>query len=354
MGEFAFAKWALAPPSWITTPGPDLNAIVLSSRVRLARNLQGIPFPQNAPAPIQKKVINLVLEAAKKVPELSTSHSFLLSQLAPLEKEFLMERHLISHEHAKNPGEKGLIVATGESLAIMINEEDHIRAAAFEAGLALEKAWNSLSGVESSLSKTLPLSFDKEFGFITACPTNIGSGMRASCLMHLPALTLTNNTESLINECQRHRLILRGFYGEGTRPMGSIYQVSNTQTLGISEEETIKKVGRIIQSIAGEEKKGQKSLLQPKMKIQTEDIINRSLGTLGSARLLNLFEGMLHLSNIRLGLMLGFKTPYNLEELTNLIFLIQPAHLRLKFGEEAGQVSDDILRAEFLRQKMAD
>ncbi len=352
MSDLAFSKWASAPPSWITTPSEDLNGIVLSSRARLARNLNGIPFPHNAPAKVQNHVLNDIFKAAGSIPELKSSHQFVLSDLEPIQKNFLMERHLISHEHARQVGEKGLIVSAGETVSIMINEEDHIRAACFEGGLAVAKAWGVLSAAENHLAKHLPFAFDREFGYITACPTNTGSGLRASSLMHLPALTALNRMAELSDECGRQGLVLRGFYGEGTQPLGHIFQVSNANTLSLTEENTVKRVGKFVQSIAGEEKKAQEVLFSPKFRMQTEDNISRSLGTLQSARLLNLSEGMSHVSNVRLGILLGMRIGVALDVVTNLIFLIQPAHVRLRAGDDGRNKPDEDLRAAFVREKM--
>ena len=200
-----FLIWASAPSSWITARGNDLDGCVIASRVRIARNLSTAPFPHNATPNTQRQTLEMISDALSRSPKLKSSHSFRLNDLTQIQRNFLMERQLISHQHATQKGEKGLVVSSGEQLSIMINEEDHIRAACFEPGLALQDGWATLNDLDDDLIRKLPISYDEDFGFLTAWPTNVGTGLRASCLMHLPALTLTGRGQALLGLVDRAR-----------------------------------------------------------------------------------------------------------------------------------------------------
>lgn len=346
-GKSGLSAWASAPPSWITSPGNDLEGTVISSRARIARNFLGSPFPHHATASAQKKNLELIAGVLSSSDVLGTNHAFRLGQLSPIEKSFLMERQLISHEHSQKEGEKGLVVSAGEGISVMINEEDHIRAAAFKPGLALSDAWITMSQLDDELAAAVPVSYSAEFGYITACPTNIGTGLRASALLHLPALVMTGKIQVVIDELAREGLTIRGFYGEGTTALGDLFQISNGRTLGATEAQIVKHVEHAVKEIGAFERKEESNLMARENATRTQDLIFRAFGTLQWARALNYADGMKNLSLIRLGLKLKLELPLSFEKVSSLFFLSQPAHLMIRAGKE--KTPDAVLRAEFFR-----
>jgi len=349
MSKTDFAAWAAAPASWIASRGNDLAGTVISSRVRIARNLDGMPFPHNAPLQSQRQALNLIMPSLSQLTLLKNSTGFYLDDLSPLQRSFLMERQLISHQHASQKGEKGLIVSSGEHYTIMINEEDHLRAACFQPGLNLDGGWTEMNRLDDDMSKILPISFDPELGFITACPTNMGTALRASCLMHLPALALTGRIQQVMQDLEQAGLVARGFYGEGTSALGDLFQISNATTMGRSESTTINHVEKTVKTISALEKDEQDTLMKGENRLRIEDRVFRSLGTLETSRMLKFSEAMVHLSMVRLGLLLKLKIKFEVQDVTHQFFLIQPAHLLIRKGTSGGSISDDVLRAEYVR-----
>ena len=344
------AQWAAAPASWITGEGETLGETVISSRIRMARNLFTVPFPQNATAQLQKQAREQILAIFHSSKNLPAHTVFHINDFDQLERAFLMERQLISREHANTEGEKWLLVTTGESISIMVNEEDHIRAASFQPGLNLKDAWEKLDVLDDELSAKCSVAYDADFGYVTACPTNTGTGLRASCLLHLPGLTLTGKVNEVITKLERMGVTTRGFYGEGTRALGDLYQISNALTLGRSESFVLDGIGKVVRSVSSLEKIEEKALFDGPGKIQVEDRIFRSLGILQSARALEFEEGMHHLSLVRLGKKANLDIPLGMKKLTNLFFLAQPAHLWLRKGEAAAQsTTEAVLRADYMR-----
>lgn len=345
-----FAKWASAPPGWMSVPGNDLGGFVISSRVRIARNVAGLPFPHNNTLPAQNRILKDLSKFLASLTHLKSAHSFYLNDLSLIERSFLMERPLISREHACEKGERGLIVTAGEIISIMINEEDHIRAASFQAGLGLLEAWETLSALDDELMSKIPLAWDPAYGFITACPTNLGTGLRGSSLLHLPALSLTGKIQRVVHDLNDNGFVTRGFYGEGSRSLGDLLQISNSRTLGRTEAGAIKEVEKIIKGVCALEKKEEQALLEGATRPIMYDRVFRSLGTLKSARLLSFVEAMGHLSMVRLGILLKFDIDMALDKVTHLFFLAQPAHLMVQNGALEDR-EDQKVCADFLREK---
>lgn len=343
-----FARWAAAPPSWAA--GHDIGP-VLSTRVRIARNLAGLPFPHNASSRLQSSVIHQVFDASREIARLTRAQTLSLNDLGPLQRGFLMERQLISHQHARAERECGLIVVPGEILSVMVNEEDHIRAAAFRTGVSLDEAWSDLAMLDEELSGRLTFAFVPDFGFETACPTNMGTGLRVSCLMHLPALVLSNQIGAVLEGLSRHGLTARGFYGEGTSAVGDLFQISNARTLGVSESQIIRNVEKAVRQVAAIETKESAELAAGNDRRALEDRVYRALGTLQQARLLEYVEGMRLLSLVRLGLRLGWPLEARADALNDLVFLAQPSHLRLRTARDGGS-PEAALRAETVRGRL--
>jgi protein arginine kinase len=347
-----FARWSSAPPSWITTSGDSLDATVISSRVRIARNFANASFPHHASESAQKQVLDSAIAALKGTKHLDKSHAFFLETLTPVQRAFLAERHLISRQHTQTDGHKGLIVSAGESVSIMINEEDHIRAACFRAGLDLEDAWEAIERIDDDLSARAPISYASEWGFLTACPTNMGTGLRASCLVHLPALTLTNKIHQILETLPAAGLTVRGFYGEGTTAVGDLFQISNAQTLGRSETQILRDVEKGVRSLASLEAKEARNLLSERLNTQLQDRVFRAYGTLRYARTLEYGECMKLLSWVRLGVRLKLDLSLSIESINNLFFLTQPAHLSVHVVNEKLTAPEAETRATFVREKL--
>ncbi len=341
---------------WLSGEGSQ-SEVVLSSRIRLARNLAGKPFPGRANRTVQQTVLNQVATAIKKTNSFSQTTILNLSASGGLDKidrQFLMERHLISHEHAQSNFERGLAIGSGEKISIMINEEDHLRLQALESGFALNQAWESLNSLDDELAKYLLFAFSSQWGFLTACPTNTGTGLRASCLMHLPALVYNEEIEHVLQNLSKIGMVARGFYGEGTKIMGDFFQISNATTLGQNETEIIDNLERVVKQIINYEKKERTELFNQSdyTKTKTEDAIYRAYGTLLHVRTITYEETINLLSKIRLGIYLELNLPVDIGTVNELLLLTQPAHLQEIAGKELSPTQRDILRAEFIRQKL--
>jgi protein arginine kinase len=264
-----------------------------------------------------------------------------------------MERHLISHEHAvKFTGEPGLIFTKDEKVSIMINEEDHVRLQVLNPGLSVMQSWETVSRLDDRLNEYLEFGYHPNFGYLTACPTNVGTGLRVSCLLHLPGLVMTDEIDRLINGLSRMGLSARGFYGEGTKPVGDIYQISNAVTLGKTEKSIIDNLEKVIHSISRYEKEARKKILENKFKQNLEDKIYRAYGILAYAKLIDSEEAMLHISKLKLGVYLKSKLPIKTDFIDQLLFIIQPAHLQELVGRELAVSQRDVVRTELIRKNL--
>jgi protein arginine kinase len=345
-----FEEMIKKPVSWLSAEG--LNAdMVLSSRVRLARNIMGIPFPSIADTDNRGKVLSLVEMGILKGAELKKGNFFLSGEIGELDKSFLLERHLISLEFMREANSGGVFINTNESVSIMINEEDHLRIQALSSGLEIRKTWEWANQTDNELSASLEFDFDSTFGYLTACPTNVGTGMRASILIHLPGLVLTQEIDKVISRITKLGLAVRGFYGEGSDVLGNLFQISNQTTLGRSEEDIIESLERVTQQIIEYEGNARKTLFS-EAKEQIEDKIWRAYGILKNARVLTSEEVMNLLSAIRLGWGQGILNFLSLPLINEILILSQPAHLQKYFGKEMNANERDIQRAELARTRL--
>ncbi|MBI4055030.1 MAG: protein arginine kinase [Elusimicrobia bacterium] len=336
---------------WIQVRGLHTD-VVLSSRIRLARNFSQRPFPHNGAVKTLKATLEASFEAAKKTAGLAAAAYLKLEEMEDLDRQFLIERHLISPEMAKNYSSRGGVVGDKEMLSLRINEEDHLRLQGLEPGLSLSSLWKALNTLEEELARTLPLAFDEKWGYLTACPTNAGTGLRASCLVHLPALSATRQTAKLLEELSRIGLVVRGFYGEGTQPYGDFFQISNAISLGPKEEDIIDNIQRVLKSLVDHEKESRMILARPPHKSKLEDRVYRSLGILSQARSISFEETMQHLSRLRLGVSLGWEMPVDLHQINELLILSQPAHIQMIEGSELDAGARDLVRATLIRKKL--
>ncbi len=325
---------------WLDATAPD-GDVVISSRVRLARNLSGFPFPRRASDPQRHEVIEAVRRA--DWPEaLAPGLIWVgLRDSSAHERDLLVERHLISRQLAQSESPSAVAVSTDESLSVMVNEEDHLRIQVLLPGFRLSEAFGRVLDLESHLQDSLDLAFSPRWGFLTACPTNVGCGIRISVMLHLPALRITNEIERVRRAAKDLHLAVRGFYGEGSESAGDFYQVSNQVTLGVSEEELLEEFSaRIVPDVIAYEREARR-LLAERSPVLLEDRIHRALGILRSARMLGLEESMKLLSRLRMGTCIGRIDAVPLEMVNRLFLMVQPAHLRTVAGFE---LDDDQLR----------
>jgi protein arginine kinase len=334
---------------WSEAEGPE-HAVVLSTRVRLARNLRA-PFPSHLGASGLKRVLGQAFDAAQAAG-LKHAAYFKFSDLDQTDRAFLVERHLASPHLAKSPSHRAVIVGEREALVAMVNEEDHLRLAALLPGLQLRAAHAAVDRLDDGLSASLDFAFRDDLGYLTACPTNLGTGMRASCLVHLPALTATGAIGRFIEGLTRSGLIARGLYGEGTRVIGDFFQISNATGFGRTEGEILAALERSAAAIVARENEARALLSAGAAKLRLEDDVHRSLGLLASARLLPFEEGQQHLSRLRLGLALGWKLPADLSLVNELTLTTQPAHLDLLAEKELNALDRDALRASLVRRRL--
>lgn len=343
---------ALEKHVWLDGLGAASD-VVISSRVRLARNIVDVPFPARLDREGQRALLDKVSSAIQHATSFKKSQYIDLTQSKKVEREFLMERHLISSEMAYDSAERGVIIGQGQQMTLMINEEDHLRLQSFDAGLSLHQAWKRADQADSELSEFLPMAFDAEWGYSTRCPTNAGTGLRASCLLHVPGLVMSGDIERILDGLGPMGVTARGFYGERSKALGDLLQISNTATLGHSESEFIQNVTRVVESLMHYERQAREALMEPTMRTQTEDIIYRAWGILRSARLISYDEAMHLLSRVRLGLQMGISLPVLPAILNHLMLMTQPAHLQLAKGSVLKASERDRFRAELIRQRLA-
>lgn len=335
---------------WLKGTGPN-SEMVMSSRVRLARNLDGMPFAHWARRDKQLAVMSLVRPAIESTKILKTSLFIDLNELNSLDRQFLLERHLISHELAEGKGVRAVVIGEREMVSIMVNEEDHLRLQCIQSGLQLTDAWRLMDRIESELDAKLKFAFSRNWGYLTACPTNAGTGMRASVMLHLPSMVLTKQMARVLQAITKLGLVARGLYGEGTEPSGNYFQISNQVTLGQSEEEIIDNIERVIKQIIGHEENARKSLLS-KGRRQLEDRVFRAYGILKNVRIIDSTETINLLSALRLGVDLGLTKDVRRQTLNELFIITQPAHLQKIHGKTLTPGQRDMKRAELIRERL--
>ncbi len=327
-----------------------MSEIVISSRIRLARNVVGFPFLSRASRQqrmaLETRVRETILGA-----QLAPKTMYVNLEDAPdIDRQLLVERHLISKPHATAEGARGVAVTENEQVAIMVNEEDHLRIQVLRSGLQLEEAWEEINAIDDKLEQKLDFAFNPRFGYLTACPTNVGTGIRVSVMAHLPALKLTGEIEKVFRAAKDMRLAVRGLYGEGTEATGDFYQISNQTTLGKSEDEIISDFKHlVIPKIIDYEHHARRTLLNERT-IALDDKVHRALGTLRAARLLASEEVLFLLSHLRMGINLGRIKGIDIRTINELFLLTQPAHLQKLQGKKLEGDARRAVRAEYIRQ----
>ncbi len=338
------------PSEWLKGTGPQ-SEIVLSSRVRLARNLDHVPYAHWANEKQEQEVMEKVKKAMAQSSFLKGALFLRLSELSSIDKQFLIERHLISREHAVDVDHKGVCLTPNETVSVMINEEDHLRIQVLQSGFNLMEVWRVAEKIDDTLSESLSYAFSPEWGHLTCCPTNTGTGMRASVMSHLPALVMTKQIDKIVNMITKLHLAVRGFYGEGTQASGNLFQISNQVTLGHSETEIIDSIERVIRQIIDYEMNARKSLMT-QGKLELQDRIFRAYGTLRSAYIISSNETTDLLSMVRLGVDLGLIQDLDRKLLNELFILTQPAHLQKMEGKTLSASQRDVKRAMIIRSKL--
>lgn len=339
-----------AVTGWMTAHG-EHSDIVMSTRIRLARNFRGYHFPIAATEAQAMAVDEMVAGTLMDHAEDQTYTYSKMSALSKLEREVLIEKHLISPQLA-NPNRQGAVMLLAdETVSVMVNEEDHVRIQCIYPGLQLREAYNKADEVDDLLEKELPYAFDEQFGFLTSCPSNTGTGMRASVMMHLPALTITKQIERIIPAISRLGMVVRGIYGEGSKALGNVYQVSNQVTLGKTEKEILDELNNITSRLLAHERKSRETLLA-KSRVALENRLFRSLGVLVYSRLLQTGEAAHCLSDVRLGIDLGIIQDVDVSILNELMIFMQPGFLQQYAGEELSQEERDIFRAKLFRERL--
>jgi len=340
------------PGEWLRGTGAASD-IVISTRVRLARNIAGYPFVTRL-APDQQAELSHRLCASicedGAVPE---CHYFDLKVANEIERRLLVERHLISREHEEAEGDRGVAIQPTEAISIMVNEEDHLRIQVLHAGFELADVWQTANEIDTHLGESVPYAYSERLGFLTACPTNVGTGLRASVMLHLPALEMTKQIEKVFHAVAKINLAVRGLYGEGTQASGNLYQISNQITLGKTEEEITTEIQAIVPEILENERRARHFILD-RNRPQLEDRVWRAYGMLRHARIISSSETIALLSHLRLGVHLGIFTGLEISAVNQLFLKTLPAHLQLMEGRELDPQTRDVARATYLRKCLGE
>jgi len=335
---------------WLRGSGPEAD-IVISTRVRLARNMAEFPFVNRASSH-DKAQIELLLRERIMECGFGSSLSYIdLSGLESLDRQFLVERQLISREHAAAEGNRGVAFAPQENVSLMVNEEDHLRIQVMHSGLVLEQTWEEISQLDDQLESRITYAFHEQLGYLTACPTNVGTGIRVSVMLHLPALVITKQIEKVFRALQKLSLAVRGLYGEGSQASGDFYQISNQVTLGKSEEELIKNISSVIPQIVLYERQARNALVKESRQ-NLHDRVSRAYGILRTAQTISSEETMHLLSSVRMGINLGLIEDLAIPTVNELFIQTQPAHLQKLQGSALESEERNVARATYLRGRL--
>lgn len=335
---------------WLRGSGPESD-IVISSRIRLARNLADYPFISRANPGDRGEIERTLRERILKIDASVKLDYVDVNKLEGLDRQFLVERQLISREHAESEGARGVAIDPQEQVSLMINEEDHLRIQVMHSGLDLVNAWKQINNIDDAIENHVTYAFSERLGYLTACPTNVGTGMRVSVMLHLPALVITRQIEKLFRSLQKISLAVRGLYGEGSQAMGDFYQISNQITLGRSEEDLVKQVGDVVPTIIDYERKAREFLIRESHE-NLHDRVSRAYGILRNAQTISSEETMHLLSSVRMGVNLGLIQDLEIPTVNKLFIYTQPAHLQKLSGAELDTADRNIERARYLRRHL--
>lgn len=335
---------------WLKGQGPRSD-IAISTRVRVARNVKGALYFNRASEKEREKTLAIVNAAIKKSAFFKKALHLKIRDISELDKIFLVERHLMSREHMYAFEHKGLIVDANEIVSAMINEEDHIRLQVLQSGFNIIEAWRILNEIDTDLAKYVNYDFSHKFGYLTSCPTNTGTGIRASVMLHLSGLVIAGQIDNIFDAISKLGLTMRGFYGEGTESLGDFFQISNQVTLGHSEVDILDNLERVINKIIVQEETTRLNLLKKK-KEEMADRIYRSYGTLKSARIITSKETVKLLSAVRLGAALGIIEDIDAVKINEILLIVQPAHLQKITEKKMDTYERDVKRADLIRERL--
>jgi protein arginine kinase len=335
---------------WLRGLGPEAD-IVISSRIRLARNLADFPFisratPQDR-VQIERSLRDAILAANSSGDLLYVA----VDELEGVDRQFLVERHLISREHAESQGRRAVAIDRTERFSLMINEEDHLRIQVLQSGFNLDSVWEQINNIDDGIEERVTYAFQERLGYLTACPTNVGTGLRVSVMLHLPALVITRQIEKVFRSLQKISLAVRGLYGEGSQATGDFYQISNQITLGRSEQELVQQVRDIVPVIIDYERQARQFLIKESHE-NLHDRVSRAYGILRTAQTISSEETMHLLSSVRMGVNLGLIQDLRIADINDLFIRTQPAHLQKLTGNELASTDRNIERARYLRHHL--
>jgi protein arginine kinase len=345
-----FETLARTSGEWLRGSGPESD-IVISSRIRLARNLADFPFISRATPADRSEIERTLRERVTSFPEVLELNYVDVAKLEPIDRQFLVERQLISRELSDAQGARGVAIDEREQVSLMFNEEDHLRIQVMQSGLALESAWQRINRIDDLVESRVTYAFNDRLGYLTACPTNVGTGMRVSVMMHLPALVITRQIDKLFRSLQKISLAVRGLYGEGSQAMGDFYQISNQITLGRAEADLVKQVGDVVPTIIEYERKAREFLVRDSHET-LHDRVSRAYGILRTAQTISSEETMHLLSSVRMGVNLGLIPELQIPTVNELFIYTQPAHLQKLSGVELDSSDRNIERARYLRRHL--
>ena len=344
---------------WLRGSGPESD-IVISSRIRLARNLSDFPFIARTTEADREQIEQILharidaLQAAGRFPTSLSSgelHYVDVGDLEDVDRQFLVERQLISREHAESEGARAVVIDGLERFSVMINEEDHLRIQVMHSGLDLDTAWQQINEIDDLLEEQITYAYNDRLGYLTACPTNVGTGVRVSVMLHLPALVITRQIDKVFRSLQKINLAVRGLYGEGSQAMGDFYQISNQVTLGMSEQELTSKVADVVPVLLDYERQAREYLIRESQET-LHDRVSRAYGILRTAQTISSEETLHLLSSVRMGVNLGLIGDVEIPTVNKLFVHTQPAHLQKLAGMDLDQSDRNIERATYLRQHL--
>ncbi len=346
-----FNSLAKSSGQWLRGTGPESD-IVISSRIRLARNLADFPFIRRCSDEDRVSIERTVRARMDAIEGWDDIQYIDIEQLSEIDRQFLVERQLISREIAEADGSRAVAVDPGEHYSVMINEEDHLRVQVMTSGLDLQNAWEKIDQLDDQLEGAILYSFHPRYGYLTACPTNVGTGLRVSVMLHLPALVITRQIEKVFRSMQKINVTVRGLYGEGSQYTGDFYQVSNQITLGHSESDLISLVGdKVVPQIIQYERKARKFLVEQSEQDLNDDV-SRALGILSTAKKISSEETMHYLSKVRMGVNLGLIDKVKVATINKLFIHTQPAHLQKLQGRLLGSSDRNVERASYLQRHL--
>lgn len=336
---------------WLQGVGPESD-IVVSTRIRLARNLGAFPFIRRCTDIDRVNLESLVhLQLTAHQAFASTMHVN-VAELEPLDRQFLVERQLISRELSDCEGARSVLIDPQERFSVMVNEEDHLRLQAMRSGLEIASTWAHIDALDDAVQEKLEIAFHPRWGFLTACPTNVGTGMRVSVMLHLPALVQTRQIDRVFRSLQKISLAVRGLFGEGSQAMGDFYQISNQLTLGRSESELLEQVGEVVPALIDYERKAREFLLKEN-RPEMQEQVGRALETLKRSSQISSEETMHLLSKLRMGVHLALIDSIDIPTINRLFLQTQPAHLQKRHGATLSTAERNQARADYLQAELA-